>query len=35
MSVLSYRPCAPMVLALSLGACMVGPDYHRPAVPVP
>jgi NodT family efflux transporter outer membrane factor (OMF) lipoprotein len=35
MSVFSYRRWAPMVLSLSIGACMVGPDYHRPAVPVP
>jgi outer membrane protein TolC len=24
-----------MSLALLLGGCMVGPDYHRPQVPVP
>jgi len=23
------------MLALACGGCMVGPDYHRPAAPVP
>lgn len=30
------RKCAvALILALSLGGCMVGPDYHRPEVEVP
>lgn len=30
-------PCKPLAatLALFMSGCMVGPDYHRPAVPVP
>lgn len=27
--------CAAAVLALAAGGCAVGPDYHRPAAPVP
>src|SRR4029077_5131694 len=27
--------CAGMAIALAVGACTVGPDYERPAAPVP
>jgi NodT family efflux transporter outer membrane factor (OMF) lipoprotein len=35
MSCLSWKSALPMVLALLLGSCAVGPNYHRPAVRLP
>ena len=29
------RRCAPLPLALLLAGCMLGPNYHRPAVDAP
>ncbi len=35
MSAVSWKSAVPFGLALSLGSCAVGPNYHRPTVPVP
>jgi NodT family efflux transporter outer membrane factor (OMF) lipoprotein len=35
MSSVSWKSALSIALALSLGACAVGPNYHRPAVPMP
>jgi NodT family efflux transporter outer membrane factor (OMF) lipoprotein len=35
MKTMSLRLCVIAVLGAALGGCLVGPDYHRPAAPVP
>jgi NodT family efflux transporter outer membrane factor (OMF) lipoprotein len=35
MKTMSLRLCVIAALGAALGGCLVGPDYHRPAAPVP
>jgi NodT family efflux transporter outer membrane factor (OMF) lipoprotein len=35
MKTMSLRLCVITALGAALGGCLVGPDYHRPAAPVP